>query len=221
MENLSEDIALLLQEKAVHKQKVYRATQQKFELFKSVAAQTSKWMNDRLSGVEPATESQYEDLNTFEARLQFGGDLLLLNMHSNVFTLERKSAIWRSDYIRQDKQRAYFGVIHLYNFLRDSFRFNRLEDQGILLARIFVNADGHYFAEGRGSVARSYNNLKRQELDREAVQQILTTTIKNALEFDLTVPDLSEVIAVSLRDMRQQSSELQLRTSKKLGYRTD
>lgn len=219
MEEFSPEIATLLQEKAVHKQKVFRATQEAFANFKAQAAEASTWMEDRLAGKDSAVECAYEDLNPFEARLQFGGDLLLLNMHSNVFTLERKSAIWRSDYIRQDRHRAYFGIIHLYNFLRDSFRFNRLEDQGVLLARVFVNADGHYFAEGRGSVARSYNNLARQELDRSAIAQLLSTTIKNALEFDLTVPGLSEVITVSLRDMRQQSSELQLRTGKKLGYR--
>ena len=54
----------------------------------------------------------------------------------------------KQKYVKEDKMRSFCGVIHVYNFLNDSFKYNRLNDVGNLVARIFVNKDKHFFVEG-------------------------------------------------------------------------
>ena len=43
-----------------------------------------------------------------------------------------------TSYVKEDKNRSYCGVIHLYNFLADSFKYNRLNDVGYLIGRVFI-----------------------------------------------------------------------------------
>jgi hypothetical protein len=48
---------------------------------------------------------------------------------------------------------GYFGVVNVYNFLSDSFRYNRERDLGYLVARIFLNKEGHFFVQGSANWA--------------------------------------------------------------------
>ena len=45
--------------------------------------------------------------------------------------------------------RTYCGVINMYNFLSDSFKYNRENDLGYLIGRMFINKE-NTFVEGKG-----------------------------------------------------------------------
>ena len=73
-------------------------------------------------------------------------------MHTNTFYLKNHH-IWNSSYVKEDKYRAYCSVINVYNFLSDSFKYNRVNDLGFMIGRIFINKEKHFFTEGNGRMS--------------------------------------------------------------------
>ena len=62
----------------------------------------------------------YKDEGEYGAVLGFGGDLLMFQMHSNVFSFEESNPIHKHSYVQKKSSRAFCGVINVYNFLADS-----------------------------------------------------------------------------------------------------
>lgn len=219
MSEARKQIIEILESKSAHKQQVFNNTISCFNSFKEVGQSLVKAIADGLKEQEEQLTLKFEDLNTYECGIHFAGDMLLLNMHTNVFTFERSNQIWRNSYIKEDKNRAYFGVVHVYNFLADSFRYNRQTDSGVLLCRIFINSEGHFFAEGHRNLVRPVSHLEDQVINTKSITYLLEECMKYALNFDLTAPAFGEVMTASVSDLRLNRSELQMRTTKKLGYR--
>ena len=67
--------------------------------------------------------------------------------------------IWTTKYVQKDELNSYSGIINIYNFLTDSFKYDRIDDLGYLVGRLFINRHSHYFVEGkrqgRGSEKRT------------------------------------------------------------------
>src|SRR5512133_734331 len=122
-----------LKEKSVLKQKVYDNTFEAFNNSKDVLKVMAKDMNSSLEGLDSRVKLEYIDRSNFDAQLKVAGDLLLFSMHSNIFQFDREHPAWKTAYIQKNKYNAYSGVINIYNFLADSFRFSRLEDLGYLI----------------------------------------------------------------------------------------
>ena len=115
--------------------------------------------------------------------------------------------------------RAYFGMINMFNFLTDSLKYNRLGDMGLLIGRIFVNRDDHFFVEGKRQFGYQFNNVAGDLLDPEKIRQIVEMAIVYALDFDLTTPDFNSQRAVTVQQIQSISSDLKNSTSKKLGFK--
>ena len=95
--------------------------------------------------------------------------------------------------------RGYCGVINIYNFLSDSFKFNRKDDEGYLIGRMYVNAEGHYFVEGYGhNYLASSLHFGEQELNATSIVPLLEETILVALDFDPQVPPYDENLRVTV-----------------------
>ena len=136
-------------EKGSMKQEVYRTT---FNVFNTFKQASEEFVNTNKGAMKKAPYPllfEYSDRSTFEFQLKFGSDILIFFMHSNVFEIPRDHAVMKSSYIREDKSRSYCGIIHIFNFLADSFRYNRTNDIGYCIGRIFVNRENHYFTEGK------------------------------------------------------------------------
>ena len=65
----------------------------------------------------------------------------------NVFDFEKTHKVHRTSYVKKDKGNFYCGMINVYNFLADSFKYNRVKDSGYLVGRLFINQDLHFFVE--------------------------------------------------------------------------
>lgn len=207
----------LLTQKASIKQEVFRKSKDYFASLKSVVQGVSHCVADEVEGLDSAVKPEYKDVSPNECELYFSGDVLLFNMHTNVFTFEEHHRIWQTSYVKEDRRRAYFAVIHIYNFLADSLRYDRQNDAGILLARVFVNREGHFFVEGKRQLGFLYNQLGQQKLDDDHLKELVDTAMICSLEHDLTVADFKESMVVSVRQIKALSSELQLETAKKVG----
>lgn len=212
-------IIKLLEEKSSTKQKVYRKTDEVFTNLKEQLQLVAESLDTNICNVDNNVKVSHKDKGKYEAEIHFSGDVLLFNMHTNVFAFEKDNPLWKSGYIRQDRRRAYFGMVNIYNFLADSFRFNRQNDVGILLGRIFINHEGHFFVEGRRQLGFLYKDLANKCITEQDLRDIIETSMIYALEFDLTVPEFKDSMLVSLNQVQTLSNELHLKTSKNLGFR--
>jgi len=207
-------------QKSTLKQNIYYNTSEAFQTFKRIvehlvhnypeAAQTIG--NPRNVAFEISSNS------AFEIGLKFGGDILIFVMHTNVFEIPRDNAIMRSDYIRSDKQRSYCGMINIYNFLADSFKYNRMQDIGYLIGRVYINKDNHYFIDGKRELGLIYNNFAANEMNQDNASKIIEAAVRYTLNFDLLVPPYEEVKERSVYDMRSTIDGFSLKTGKRLGF---
>lgn len=205
----------LLKTKGELKEKVYRNTLEAFSLICNAAEAIARQCPFK----EEHLKVEFLRQSAFESELFFAGDALVFLMHSNIFEFSRDHEVMRTPYIREDKNRSYCGVIHIYNFLSDSFKYNRLNDLGYLIGRIFVNKDMHYFIDGKREVGILYPSFGTEVLDADAAFRIVNGAMTYAINFDLLTPPFDEVKIVNAGAIRDYSESSRLVTAKRLGFR--
>ncbi|HPD94867.1 MAG: hypothetical protein H6537_05245 [Bacteroidales bacterium] len=215
----SKKIKDLLSDKSVIKQKIYDNTLEVFGMIKDVLHEIVSDYNSGLKSVDKRVHLEYHDRGKFEVEIRIAGDLLIFSMHTNIFEFDRDHNIWKLSYVKDDALASYCGIINIYNFLTDSFKYNRLEDLGYLVGRIFVNKDFHYFVEGKRQMGFLYNNFGTAVIDKKALRGIIETAIMYSLEFDLLVPPYDVVKIASVMQMNDKIENAKLQTGKRLGFK--
>jgi hypothetical protein len=215
--NSEEKIVSLLKEKACTKQKIYRITKNVFANFQDVLKEKANILNNEIQDKD--VEVSYEESGDFDAKLKFSGDTLLFHMHSNVFDFDSSHQIHKTSYVKEDKMRSFCGVINIYNFLSDSLKYNRLNDAGFLIARIFINKDNHFFVEGDKQLGFLFNDFVNQQIDEVQICKIIDTAMIYALNFDLQTPNFNDVKVVSLHQILDINNNHKIKTSKRLGFK--
>ena len=201
------------------KQKVFENTRNTFILLKKVLKDLEHNYLELIKDKIPSTMLPvYKDKGPFEAEFKIGGDLLVFSMHSNVFEFDDKHPVWNTQYLKDDPLRSYCGTINLYNFLADSFKYDRLNDLGYLVARIFVNKDNHFFVEGKRQNAENVKDFAIDSISPGILRQIIETAIQYSIEFDLLVPLYDQVKVATVEQMRQKMSHSKMITGKRLGF---
>ncbi len=214
-----EQIVETLKTKSVLLQQIFDNTQQVFGQLKEILQEYAVEVNEQLEGAfDRRIKLEYRDRGKFEAQLQMAGDILIFSMHTNVFQFERENIIWQNSYVKQDKQNAYCGVINIYNFLSDSFRYNRSADEGYLVARIFINRDFQYMVEGKRQVTYRHDNFGQGAITPDALTEIIESTMAYTLDFDLLVPPYDTVKLVTVDQMNTKIENSKLQTGKRMGY---
>src|SRR5512133_11724 len=207
-----------LKSKSVLKEKVYDNTTVAFMIIKDILKNLTKEVNTSLLGIDPRIRMEYTDRSNYDAQLRVAADMLLFSMHSNIFQFDREHPAWKTAYIQKNKFNAYSGVINIYNFLADSFRFSRLEDLGYLIARIFINHENQYFVEGKRQMGMLFTNYGNEEFSKESLQNIVYTAINYSLEFDLLVPPYDAIKIASVGQAESKIQQTRLITGKRLGF---
>jgi hypothetical protein len=205
--------------KASLKQEIYSRTLEVFNTFKKVSEAIKSDYHLTVKQTKYPIPFEYKDNGVFEFELKFGGDLLIFFMHSNIFEIPRDHEIMKLPYIKEDKNRSYCGIIHIFNFLNDSFRYKRLNDVGYLIGRVFVNRENHYFIEGKREIGLLYNNFPDSDLNYQAVQTIIESSIRYTINFDLLTPPYDNMKEVTVEEMQSVRESMQIRTGKRLGFR--
>ena len=201
------------------KQKVFDNTFAAFNLLKDTLFELAAEMDDELDGkLDRRTRLEYRDRGKFEAQLQIASDLLIFQMHTDVFTFDANHLIWQNAYVRENRENAYCGVINIYNFLSDSFKFNRNADEGYLIGRIFINRENRYFVEGKRQSSLRAMNFGKGEISRDALLAILEEAIHYALNFDLLMPPYEDNKRVTVDQFNTKLDNSKFVTGKRLGY---
>ncbi len=208
-----------LVEKSAMKQRVYDNTFESFNIIKEVLHEMSNELNSNLKTNEKRIKLEYRDRGKFEAEIRVAGDILIFSMHTNVFEFDRDHSIWKLPYVLENRLNSYCGMINIYNFLTDSFKYNRIDDLGYLIGRLFINREKHYFVEGKRQMGFLYNNFGQATISKDAVKKVLETAILYSLEFDLLVPPYDMVKIASVAQMNTKIESSKLQTGKRLGFK--
>jgi hypothetical protein len=215
--NTEENIVNLLKEKASTKQKVYRITKAVFSDFQEILKKKASTLNENID--DKNVEVTYDEAGDFDAKFKFSGDTLLFHMHSNVFDFDKSHQVHQTSYLKEDKMRSFCGVINIYNFLSDSLKYNRLNDAGFLIARVFINKDNHFFVEGDKQLGFLFNDFVHQQIDSYQIDKIVNAAISYSLNFDLQTPKFNDVKLVSVHQILDINNNHKIKTSKRMGFK--
>ena len=208
--------------KSTLKQKVFDNTFATFNDLKETLLEMASEMDDQLDGLlDRRVRLEYRDRGKFEAQIQVANDLLIFQMHTAVFEFEPNHVIWQNPYVQTDRDNSYCGVINIYNFLSDSFKFNRNADEGYLIGRIFINREKCYFVEGKQQTSMRPMQFGKAEIDSEALVRILESAIYYALNFDLLLPSYDDNKRVTVDQFNTKLDNSKFVTGKRLGYDFD
>ncbi len=207
----------LLLNKAALKQDIAEDVTEVFKMFKATIKEELESLKEHVS--DPRIRLFSKAIGDFEKHAYVGSDLLIFHQHNNVFRLPDDNPLWGTRYFKEDDSRGFFGVIYIYNFLAQSYLQNRTQDEGYLIARIFVNKEGHFMIEGKGQLGYLFRDVENMVLTQEAVKMIVQLSFVFATEFDLLVPPYNYVAELTVGEAQLISNNLQIQTGKRMGFK--
>ena len=207
-----------VKDKSVLKQDVFNNIILNFKILKQVLKEIGDDLSSRIESVDERVIIEYKDTGEFEAQLRVAGDVLVFHMHTNVFKFDSQNSLWNTSYFKENGNRGYCGLINVYNFLNDSIKYNRVNDSGYMIARLFVNAENHFMVEGKRQMGFLYNDIINSVIDKEKMKAIIQSAVLYTLDFDLFIPPYDEVKEVSVLEIQQLSDKLKMKTAKRLGF---
>jgi hypothetical protein len=213
-----ETILQLLTEKSVMKQDVYSNTIAVFNDLKDVLRETAEDLTQAMHDIDKRVNIFYKEVSLQSGQLKVAGDILDFQMHSNVFEFDHSHPIFKSGYIRSNEMNSYCGIISVYNFLADSYKYNRLNDLGYLIARIFINRERRFFVETRTQLGYRYAQFSKDPVSVHDLRDLVNEMIIYAISFDLFTPPYDSVKQVTVAEIMEKASSSALRTGKRLGY---
>lgn len=208
-----------LKEKSALKLDVYNNTKTVFAELKAVLEETAAELKADASRIDERIKVEFQNKGEFDCTFKIASDLLIFQMHSNVFEFEKNHHIWKTSYVKDNEWKSFCGVINVYNFLADSFKYNRENDIGYLVARIFINKEMHFFVEGNKQLGFLYTDFINSVINKESLKSIVESVILYSLTFDLLTPPYETVQQVSLYEVDELSQNMQVQTGKRLGYK--
>lgn len=212
-------IVSTVKDKASLKQAIYRNTLKAFELFKNNSKDVVEELVKESAVFDDDVNIIYQEKGAFEFQLKIGGDIILFHMHTNVFDFDKSHALWKTSYLKEDASRSFCGIINVYNFLADSLKYNRYDDSGYLIGRIFVNKENHFFVEGKRQLNFIHNDFISQVINSEEIRNVVQQSILYSMDFDLFTPPYQHVQEISVGQLMNEASGMRLKTGKRVGFK--
>ena len=205
--------------KSTLKQRIFDNTFSTFNELKDVLFEIASELDDELDGrLDKRVRIEYRDRGKFEAQLQIASDLLIFQMHTDIFEFDSNHIIWQNEYVQSDRNNSYCGVINIYNFLSDSFKFNRNADEGYLIGRIFINREKAFFVEGKRQTLVRPMAFGKSQICRDSLVSIMESAINYAINFDLLLPPYEENKRVTVDQFNTKMDNSKFITGKRVGY---
>lgn len=219
-DNTRENILKMLREKSVMKQDVYHNTQETFALLKDVVKEIAEDLKTEAQKIDKRISVEYRFTSEHEIELKVAGDMLVFYMHSNVFEFDKTNPMYKTGYVKQNELNSYSGIIYVYNFLADSFKYNRLQDLGYLISRVFINREKRFFLEAKPPLGYKYSNFSEEAVTSQTLKEIVYDLITYAISFDLFTPPIENVQEISLNEILSHVQSDKLKTGKRLGFKS-
>ena len=222
MSSNSPTYALILQslaEKAPVKMNTIQKTEAAFKELKQVLKNLESDINKSLAQIDKRIVVSYYERGKFDIEFRIYDDILIFSMHSNVYTFDESHHIYKSSYIKEKPSNAYCGMISIYNFLTDSFQYKRGNDLGLLIARIFINQENHFFVEGKRHLGIEFNDFDNDLISPDRITSIVEAAILHSLNFDIQTPPFDKVGAITVQEIMEKELAFVVSTGKRLGFK--
>jgi len=217
---MNDDICNLLISKGELKMDVFNAALEAMQYFKDVAKEFDDYYKSNFSEAHESVPVLYNNKNQYLFQIKFAGDILVFMLHTNIFEFPRDHEVMKSSYIKENKERSYCGMISIYNFLSDSFKYDRINDTGYMIGRVLINNEHHFYMEGKRELAQILNNFNTNKFSIDNAREILHSAIKYTVNFDLLLPEFDMIKIITVNDMMQLENQIMtIPTAKRLGYR--
>jgi len=217
LEKGREYLTNILNQKTVLKLDIYKNTIDWFKVFKEELAVCVKTIKKRVP--DSRIRLRVVERGDTEAQLFIGSDVLIFSMHTNIFQLSEENYSSQTSYVKNNPSNAFCGIINVYDFLADSYEFNRSYDVGYLISRIFINREDHFLMEGKGQLGFIYADFMHQVLSKELIQDIILRLAIHGLDFDLFTPPYDSVKTATVQDLQTLNYSSKLKTGKRLGFK--
>ncbi len=204
-----------LKSKACLKQDIYEKSQKIFAHTKNIVRQIVDEINSTKDFEDSRVEIEVKNIDDFEYQLKIGSDLIVFILQSNVVALPSDHSVYKQKYVKEDKNRAFFGQIMIYNYMADTVKYNRQSDVGYLIERIFINIDDKFYVEGMKSLNFAHLTLENNNINASILKDLIEQAIMIAIDTDLVITSYEENFVLTLD---QKSSNRSYNTSKKLGF---
>ena len=215
---LKEKNISILKETSRLKQEVYDKTLEAFGLLNNILQEIVGEYNTDLEDVDDRVRLEFRDRGNFDAEIKIAGDVLIFNMHTNIFEFPRNHEIWKNQHYIDQPLITYSGIINIYNFLSDSLKYNRVDDYGYLVGRLFINKENSFFVEGRRELGFNLPVFDRNNVNPENFISLIESAIDYALKFYLLVPPYNDVKIINVSYMNDKILKHQMQTGKRLGF---
>jgi hypothetical protein len=219
MTSARENIHTIIKEKSILKQDVYSNTSRIFKELKQVLRETVGDIKSTFNDSDHRVDFYFRDNGDFQAEIKVAGDILVFQMHTNVFQFDTTNSVWHSSYIKNDPSNSYVGIINVYNFLADSFKYQRQSDIGYLIARIFVNRENHFMVQGKRQMGYLYNDFINSVLDKQTLVNVVDSAILYTLDFDLYTPPYENLQQITVDEIQSMGHSVNMATGKRIGFR--
>jgi hypothetical protein len=219
-DNQRDQIIQMLREKSVMKQDVYKNAQNTFDLLKEIVKSIAEDLKTEAQKIDKRVTVEYRFTSDHEIELKVAGDMLVFYMHSNVFEFEKGHPMFKTGYVKQNELNSYCGIIYVYNFLADSFKYNRLQDLGYLISRLFINRESRFFLEAKPPLGYKYSNFSDEAVNSNTLKKIVYDLIAYAISFDLYTPPAETVREISLNEIIERVQSDKMKTGKRLGFKS-
>ena len=145
---------------------------------------------------------------------------MVLPADTKVFEFDNAHYIKKTPYVTKNDMLSFCGMISVYNFLADSFKYYRINDVGYLMARVFVNKETSYFVESKNrKITMMHSDFGSQKFITDKALHLLETIILAALEFDLYTPPYDTQREITVSEVNDSSSKISIQTGKRLGFK--
>jgi len=204
-----------LKQKSTAKQAIFRNTMGAFDCLRLVSQELVLELSRKLTPLDASVIIEYRPVNEMEFHIRFSGDLLVFVMHSNIITFPDDYGPMPTGYVEADFRRRFFGHIMAYNFMADSIKYQRMNDNGYLVGRLLVNIENHYFLEGVQQLELPDNDMSDNVVTEEAMKLFVESAMIAAVNNDLIAQPLAEIQKISVK---QKLENQQVSRTSKVGF---
>ena len=214
-----EHILKSLIEKGPLKIDVYQKTEIAFNQLRIILKKLETDLSASMSKIDKRVIIKYSERGPFDLEFKISDDILIFCMHTDTYTFHRSNPLWKTSYVSEKNTNAYCGMISVYNFLTDSVKYNRVNDMGVLIARIFINSENHFFVEGKKQLGIGFNSFDTDELTEARLRELAETAILYTLHFDIHTPPFEQVKMISVQELIDKNLASVVSTGKRLGFK--
>jgi hypothetical protein len=214
---LNQDLINLVKAKSILNKDVTDLTFEAFTLIKKLLSQVEKTLKHQIT--DDRIKFQFSDKGAFEAELRVGEDIIIFLMYTNALVFDPGHAIYKTGYISKNTENATCGMISIYNFLSDSFKYERRNDIGFLIGRMFINKENHFFMEGKKQLGVLYNDISENIINEESILKVIEKSIQYSVDIDINVPPFDAMKEISVHDVLDFSLQATISSGKRLGFK--